>query len=282
MQVNSATGYCAAVTPVQRGVSDREAKFAVKMNRLPEATAATTEDAVKSFLTPEERELAQRERPLGTGVAKSDTVMFDRSAATPIAHPAFEYAPVAVEASSAVGSVASAAEFRPGSAEAPGQTTPVSDAHHAVEVVLHTIDRVAEREQTSVKLELSVGDAELEVRVQRHADEIRTTFRTDSSELRDALSQEWHAITAASADRGVRLAPPVFSADDSTAPDSSSREGSAQQEQRSPRQDETAARPSAAHPRGTTTSASATTPDHAPVSRPLAPAGTAHRLNFFA
>jgi hypothetical protein len=74
------------------------------------------------------------------------------------------------------------------------------------------------RDQKIVNLEFAVGDADLKVRVELHADEVRTTFHTDSPELREALSQEWQSVSLASShsDRPVRLAPAVFTGSDSS------------------------------------------------------------------
>jgi hypothetical protein len=46
------------------------------------------------------------------------------------------------------------------------------------------------------------------------ADEVRATFKTDSPELRAALSQEWNASQPSGAERSMRLAPPSFTSTD--------------------------------------------------------------------
>jgi len=86
-----------------------------------------------------------------------------------------------------------------------------STAREAVEVVLHAVEHVASRAQKSVQLNFSVAGEELAVRVELRADEVRTTFRTDSAELRAALAQEWQQVSSsAHPDRPVRIAPAVF------------------------------------------------------------------------
>jgi hypothetical protein len=95
----------------------------------------------------------------------------------------------------------------------------LGSAHDAVEVVLEAADRAASQQQKSVNLQFSIGGTELAVRVQLHANEVRATFRTDSAELRAALSHEWQSVesTSAGGDRSFRLAPPVFAAPEQSA-----------------------------------------------------------------
>jgi hypothetical protein len=77
--------------------------------------------------------------------------------------------------------------------------------------VLHAVEHVASRAQKSVQLNFSVAGEELAVRVEMRADEVRTTYRTDSAELRAALAQEWQQVSSATpTDRPVRITPAVF------------------------------------------------------------------------
>jgi hypothetical protein len=104
----------------------------------------------------------------------------------------------------------------------PGETADrFSTAHEAVEVVLHAVEHVASREQKSVQLKFAVAGEELAVRVELRADEVRTTFRTDSAELRATLEYEWQQMSGASTatDRAVRVSPAVFSAAGQSTPD---------------------------------------------------------------
>lgn len=120
----------------------------------------------------------------------------------PTTHPKSDYTLTAITPATA--EVAGAAAV-----EEPGDT--FSTAHEAVEVVLHAVEHVASRAQRSVQLSFSVAGEELAVRVELRADEVRTTFRTDSSELRAALAQEWQQVAApVQSDRPVRIAPAVF------------------------------------------------------------------------
>lgn len=90
---------------------------------------------------------------------------------------------------------------------------PAVVAHRAVDVVMTAVERYTTGDRHSVQLQFSVGGADLSVRVELRGDEVRTTFRTDSPELRSALAHEWQAATAgAHGDADVHLAAPVFSA----------------------------------------------------------------------
>ncbi|MBI5766919.1 MAG: hypothetical protein HZA93_03940 [Verrucomicrobia bacterium] len=94
----------------------------------------------------------------------------------------------------------------PATAPAPMPAT----AHRAVEAVLTAVERFGAAERHAVNLQFSVGGADLAVRVELRADEVRATFRTDSPELRAALAHEWQAVAGDAGDRPFRLAPAVI------------------------------------------------------------------------
>jgi hypothetical protein len=78
------------------------------------------------------------------------------------------------------------------------------------------MERMRDAAHSSVELKLSFDDARLTVRVQLRDGEVQTTFRTDSAELRQALSNQWQqqapALTANASDRPLRIADPLFAA----------------------------------------------------------------------
>jgi len=93
--------------------------------------------------------------------------------------------------------------------------TPVSHAAAAVEATLDAVEHMRDTTHSSVELQLSFSDdAHLAVRVEMRNGEVQTTFRTDSTELRQALTSEWRqqapTVTTDGADRPVRIADPVF------------------------------------------------------------------------
>ena len=85
----------------------------------------------------------------------------------------------------------------------------------AIEATLDAVERARDAAKSSVELKLTFGDdTRLAVRIELREDSVQTTFRTDSTELRQALSSEWHqaapAVIATAPDRTLRMAEPVF------------------------------------------------------------------------
>jgi hypothetical protein len=146
-------------------------------------------------------------------------------------NPVFEYTGQRIASMSAVDGFAGTSASAATEAAEPQS---FSSAHEAVKVVLQAAEQVSSRDQKSVNLQFSVGDADLTVRVERHAGEVRTTFRTDSNELRAALAQEWQAVTGSSnaTDRAARMASATFSG--SEQPTSNGLNSDASSQQRNP------------------------------------------------
>lgn len=93
--------------------------------------------------------------------------------------------------------------------------TATQHAVAAVESALDCIAHVRETGRPSVALDLSFADqTRLAVRIELRDGTVHTIFRTDSAELRQALSHEWSlaapAAHAADGERTVRIAEPVF------------------------------------------------------------------------
>ena len=82
-------------------------------------------------------------------------------------------------------------------------------AHRAVDAVKSATEYLDAGNRTTVRLQFSVGDANLSVHVELRAGQIHATFRTDSGDLRSALASEWQAMGGESG-RAVRFADPVF------------------------------------------------------------------------
>jgi hypothetical protein len=261
-----------------------KANFADAPHRARDSEARADFSSDKSFVTTPEEPLTPRGRRIGTSVANSAPVMPIPVSTTPSPHPAFEYAGAPSGVAEAVMPSAFASELSP--TMPTSATEAVSGAHQAVEAVLHAVETAAGREQTSVKLDFSVGDAELSVRVELHAEEVRTTFLTESTELRTALTQEWHAVNSGASERGVRLAPPVFTTSEQSSSDASAGDAASQRHDRNParRDDGDASATSAlARPGSFDAQPSASAGgSHLSSLSPLAPSGTARRLNFFA
>lgn len=203
---------------VSGGIAPAQAKFAARGSRDSGERSFRLQDRIKSFVTAESEEVETGDKLLGIDVAKTPETMASRFL-SPSPHAATpEWVPGT--AASVDRSPSDAAAATPAERATPA----VSSAHEAVEVVLKAVSHAATREQRSVNLEIKVGDADLSVRVELQADQVRTTFRTESSDLRAALSHEWQSVAATvpAGERHVRVAPAIF-----TAPDHSTSNGSA-------------------------------------------------------
>jgi hypothetical protein len=226
-RVAGETGLATAAERHRRitGADAREANFAVGDEAELPPTNTPAADSKRSFLSTDGESSTARRKMLGIDGAKQDATMFARFLPTPPQHPASEYAAAAVAASG--GMLESVVPSHVD--ELLSQT--LGSAHDAVEVVLDAADRAASQQQKSVNLQFSIGGTELAVRVQLHANEVRATFRTDSAELRAALSHEWQSVesTSAGGDRSFRLAPPVFTAPDHSALNSFAGDASSRQ-----------------------------------------------------
>ncbi len=172
-----------------------ESKKAVRAN-------GGIEGAVRNSLAATNESFASSKAPVGIGAADTDSTM---SAGSTNARPN-------ASETAAVSGALHSAEVRPD--PLPQQVSLTSSAHRAVEAVLDVTDRLAARERHSVDLQFTVGDADLKVRVEMKAGEVHTTFRTDSAELRAALSSEWQSVSSQNSDRSTRLAAPVFASND--------------------------------------------------------------------
>jgi epidermal growth factor receptor substrate 15 len=111
-----------------------------------------------------------------------------------------------------------------------------NSARKAVDVAMSLLDQAGKGTQRGVNLQFSVSGVDVAVRVEMRDDQVHTTFRTDSPELRAALAQEWQTVVSThSADRSQKLADPVFTStanSGSTSGDS----GASQQRESSTRQ----------------------------------------------
>ncbi len=87
-------------------------------------------------------------------------------------------------------------------------------AERAVETVTSLADAqfsASMQKSGTVQLRLQFGGEDLSVRVELRDGAVHTDFRTDSPELRTALTQEWQAVAADSPAQTLRYLEPVFS-----------------------------------------------------------------------
>ena len=104
-----------------------------------------------------------------------------------------------------------------------GTTTPVAattalivvQAPRLVEEIRAIADRISVIDRNSVEVRFDFNDSEkLSVRVEYRDGTVHTTFRTDSSQLRDVITTEWQAQAATAEQRSYRVADPVFNSPD--------------------------------------------------------------------
>lgn len=166
-------------------------------------------------------------------------------------------------------------------------TTPPSEivqaARRAVDSAMAVVDQYATADKKSVNLQFNVSGVDLAVRVELRGENVHTTFRTDSSELRNALAHEWQVVSSTQVgDRPQRLADPVFTSS-ATGSTSGNEFGSATQHRDSGARQNPAAAPEYSGFRNATRSPAMTTaaPTSMPAPRSI-PASTSGRLNTFA
>jgi hypothetical protein len=197
-------------------------KFAVEEPSARSFAEMRKSSLFKSGLGVSDKEVTAQAPRIGIGVATEVSTMPSGST---LDHSVSHVAPAATVAAS---------ETRSDS-PLPQMVALPSTAHRAVEAVLSATERFAARDQHSVNLQFSVGGSDLNVRVELRGNEVHTTFRTDSADLRNALASEWRAVAQSSnEDRPVRLATPVFTASSNAgnfSSDDSRRQSAADREQ---------------------------------------------------
>ncbi|PTX90902.1 hypothetical protein [Opitutus sp. ER46] len=219
----AATEASAASAPTPKSetnAKDSVANFAAGTRRSASGLSTTGKASVRTSLAANVEDVEKRGSGIGIASAKSAPTM---SAGSPLSEFKLSDTPV-------VTATDSAAAVRVQTSSLPTAVEVTSSAHRAVEAVLDVTARFAARDQHSVNLQFTVGDADLKVRVQMRAGEVQTTFQTDSAELRAALSTEWQHVTAAGhGERTVRLADPVFASSGEQGEFSSSGDGASRQ-----------------------------------------------------
>jgi hypothetical protein len=110
-------------------------------------------------------------------------------------------------------SVSTPAPTFPVAATAPAdlaRETAAASALQAVREVLDVAERLASAPRNPGSVQVRLDDVGVSVRVECRDGEVRATFVTDSSDLRDHLAAAWQAHAASGEGRSFRLADPVF------------------------------------------------------------------------
>jgi hypothetical protein len=162
--------------------------------------AAPVQAASKKFLSSGDKQVTDSSGPVGTPVAKVAPAMptLANSDKTPSAQPAFQ--------------VASAT---PSSGSPTQQTQPQAEvtgtAKGAVEAAMTAAEMLTTgAAQHTMNMQFSMGDAELNLRVEMRNGQVQATFTTNSAQLRNDLAHEWQAA-AGSSQSSLHQVQPVFS-----------------------------------------------------------------------
>jgi len=167
----------------------------------------------KNFVVPEEQDVNSGRRGDGIGIAKASANM---PAPSTTSHPTGVSPEVTPSASPSVAAFSGAFASPSQVPAAPAAITPTLApvlALRAVETVLNVVDaqQVGSGQGGAVKLDFNFGGEALAVHVQMRGGEVHTEFRTNSTELRSALSSQWNVAAGQRDADGVRLVEPVFS-----------------------------------------------------------------------
>ncbi len=85
-------------------------------------------------------------------------------------------------------------------------------APRLVQEIRAIADRISVIDRNSVEVRFDFNDTDrLSVRVEYRDGTVHTTFKTDSSQLRDVVAHEWQSQNSSSEQRSYRMADPVFS-----------------------------------------------------------------------
>jgi hypothetical protein len=110
-------------------------------------------------------------------------------------------------------SISSSAMFtaRTPSANAPAPTPGQSPATTALNQVMDSADKMTSDGNTHVQIQVNLGDGQqLTVRLQMSQGSVHPIFKTESTELRQAIEQNWSGFRTEANERGLQIATPVF------------------------------------------------------------------------
>ena len=197
-------------------VSAAKEKVAGLSGRMPDAGLETMPAGGKiKTLSPVAEHDENRAEGDGIQNAKSLPAMRTAPESLPLSASVTSVPGAERHASFAAGERISPAGFGAGDLSDKGQAAPVpvSDPAGVVREVVELTHEFRARERGSVEVRFQLGDrTELSVRLAYRDGAVHTTFRTDSDELRAALSRDWQAYAAgaASGSDDRRMADPVF------------------------------------------------------------------------
>jgi flagellar hook-length control protein FliK len=112
---------------------------------------------------------------------------------------------------SSLGNLASgnAAPLTPLSNQTPA--TPTAHAASVLKTLAPELEKLHQSGQSQMQLDLPVSDTEsVKIRLSIRGGELRSTFITESPELREALQKAWPEFAASNRDRGMRFGDTTF------------------------------------------------------------------------
>jgi len=200
------------------GLSRYAEKFAASAGAAATGSIRVQAAAQKNFLTTGDQEVKSSGQRDGIGIAKTSSNM--PAAYTTSLQMAGNPGAVTAAGTPTVTTQVGSAPPPATLPTAPSPITPTLApvlAMRAVETVLNVVDaqQVTAGSAGSVKLDFNFGGQALAVHVQMRGGEVHTEFRTNSAELRSALSSEWNSASGQRDAQGIRLVEPVFSSGES-------------------------------------------------------------------
>jgi len=177
------------------------AKIAVPAAKDSSSGAAISKAVAKKIQNADSNAVTSSPAPLGTAVAKVPAVMpataaTERHASVP-----------SVPEVASVGSSSSGPSLTPSSAP----TETASTAQSAVQAALTAAELVSSSAPgKAVNLQFSLGNADLNLRVELVNGRVHATFATDSAQLRSDLANEWQTSSTSAAHGSLNLAQPTF------------------------------------------------------------------------
>jgi hypothetical protein len=169
----------------------------------------------KDFLTTGQTTVNTPAQSVGIGVAQRVVDMSAAPSNRPKSVPTVE----SVAQVAGTSGTTSALSF---TADTPAPVATLRETLAAVVNVVEALERRAETTQKAVDLQFHVGPERLALRVELRDGTVHTTFRTESPELRTALSHEWQSVARTVSDSPLRIADPVFASTPAGAGESAS------------------------------------------------------------
>jgi hypothetical protein len=206
----------ASITTAAPSPSGR-AIFAANFPGLKITLASTEQPGERNFVFTGDKQVKSPPSVAGISVAKTETTM----PVVPTEEPRFSRKP---EPSSGLPQrvdfqvVVPPAERITVPAAAPAGQNFAERAVDTVTSLVETQFSASMQKSGSVQLRLRFGGEDLSVRVEIRDGAVHTDFRTNSAELRSALSREWQAVAEQSPEQMARYLEPVFSPTPSSVP----------------------------------------------------------------